>query len=119
VALHPGRTAGAAAWLTGAGLVGGAAAAWIWPLYSLAALALGAGLACLTVTLWRGRVLAHWLAVPPALALAAFVPFVFWPDAMYAVEATVASLNVDLTDLPVVAEAVTWTALGVALLRRG
>ena len=118
-ALHPGRTAGAAAWLTGAGLVGGAAAAWIWPLYSLGALALGAGLACLTVTLWRGRVLAHWLAIPPALALAAFAPFVFWPDVMYAVEATVASLNVDLTDLPVVAEAVTWTALGVALLRRG
>ena len=30
-----------------------------------------------------------------------------------------ASVNVDLTDLPVVAQAVTWTALGVALLRRG
>ena len=101
-----------------AGLVGGAAAAWIWPLYSLSALALGAGLACLAATLWRGRLLARWLAVPPALAVVAWVPFVLWPDAMYAVEATVASINVDLTDLPVVAQAVTWTALGVALLRR-
>jgi hypothetical protein len=117
-ALHTGRTARAATWLTGAGLVGGAAAAWIWPLYSLSALALGAGLACLAATLWRGRVLARWLAVPPALAVAAWVPFVFWPDAMYAAEATVASINVDLSDLTVVAQAVTWTALGVALLRR-
>ena len=117
-ALHTGRTARAAAWLTGAGLVGGAAAAWIWPLYSLSALALGAGLACLAATLWRGRSLARWLAVPPALAVAAWVPFVFWPDAMYAAEATVASFNVDLTDLTVVAQAVTWTALGAALLRR-
>ena len=86
--------------------------------YSLSALALGAGLACLVATLWRGRVLARWLAVPPALAVAAWVPFVFWPDALYAVEATVTSINVDLTDLTVVAQAVTWTALGVALLRR-
>ena len=119
-ALHTGRTARAAAWLTGAGLVGGAAAAWIWSLYSLSALALGAGLACLAAMLWRGHLLARWLAVPPALAVAAWVPFVFWPDAMYAAEATVASVNLDLTDLTVVAQAVTWTALGVALLlRRG
>ena len=117
-ALHTGRTARAAGWLTGAGLAGGAAAAWIWPLYSLSALALGAGLACLAATLWRGPLLGRWLAVPPALAVAAWVPFVFWPDAMYAVEATVASYNVDLTDLTVVAQTVTWTALGVALLRR-
>ena len=117
--LHPGRTARAAAWLTGTGLVVGAAAAWIWPLYTLGALALGAGLACLSVTLWRGRVLAPWLAVPPAVAVVAFVPFVIWADAVYAVEATRASFSVDLADLPVVAGAVTWTALGVALLRRG
>lgn len=118
MALHPGRTASAAAWLTGAGLVLGAAAAWIWPLYSLGALALGAGLTCLAVTLRRGGVLPCRLAVPAALAVASFVPFVFWPDAMYAVEATVASVNLDLTDLPVVAQAATWTALGLALLRR-
>ena len=116
-ALHTGRTARAAGWLTGAGLAGGAAAAWIWPLYSLSALALGAGLACLSATLWHGP-LARWLAAPPALAVAAWAPFVFWPDAMYAVETTVASYNVDLTDLTVVAQAVTWTALGAALLRR-
>ena len=119
-ALHTGRTARAAAWFTGAGLVGGAVAAWIWSLYSLSALALGAGLACLAAMLWRGHLLSRWLAVPPALAVAAWVPFVFWPDAMYAAEATVASVNVDLTDLTVVAQAVTWTALGLALLvRRG
>ena len=117
-AMHTGRTARAAAWLTGAGLVGGAAAAWIFPLYSLGALALGAGLACLAVTLWRGRLLARWLAVPPALAVAALVPFVFWADGMYAAEATVASFNTDLTDLTVVAQVVTWVALGAALLRR-
>ena len=63
-ALHTGRTARAAAWLTGAGLAGGAAAAWIFPLYSLSALALGAGLACLAATLWRGR--AGTLARRPA-----------------------------------------------------
>ena len=117
-ALHTGRTARAAAWLTGVGLIGGAAAAWIFPLYSLSALALGAGLACLAAMLWRSHLLARWLAVPPALAVAASVPFMFWSDAMYAAETTVASLNVDLTDLTVVAQAVTWTALGVALLRR-
>ena len=117
-ALHPGRVARASTWLTGSGLVVGAAAAWIWPLYSLGALALGAGLACLSVTLWRGGVLARWLAVPPALAVVTLAPFVLWPDAMYAVETTVASVNVDLTDLPVLAGAATWTALGLALLRR-
>lgn len=77
---HMGRTARKAAWLTAAGLAGGAAAASTWPLYSLSALALGAGLAC-PATLWRGPLLARWLALPPALAVAAIVPFVFWPDA--------------------------------------
>jgi hypothetical protein len=115
--LHTGQTARAAAWFIGAGLVGGAAAAWIWPLYSLSALALGAGLACLTAMLWRGRLLTRWLAIPPALAVAAWAPFVLWSDAMYEAETTVASINADLTDLTVVAQAVTWTALGVALLR--
>ena len=117
--LHTGRAARAAAWLTGTGLVVGAAAAWIFPLFSLGWLALGAGLACLSVTLWRGRVLARWLAVPPALVVVAFVPFLFWSDTVYAVEATVASTSVNLADLPVLALAFTWTALGVALLRRG
>ena len=116
--LHGGRTARATAWLTGTGLVVGAAAAWIWPLYTLGAVALGAGLACLAVTLWRGRVLAPWLAVPPALAVIVFVPFALWLDTVYAVEATVASISVNMADLPVVAQALTWTALGVALLRR-
>jgi hypothetical protein len=46
------------------------------------------------------------------------VPFVLWSDAMFAAETTVASINVDLTDVTVVAQAGTWTALGVALLRR-
>jgi hypothetical protein len=119
MALHPGRIARASAWLTGAGLVVSAAAAWIWPLYTLGTLALGMGLACLSVTLWRGRVLARWLAVPPAIAVVALVPFVIWSDAVYAVQATVVSVSVDLADLPVLAGAVTWTVLGVALLRRG
>jgi hypothetical protein len=117
--LHAGWTARATAWLTGTGLVVGAAAAWIFPLFSLGWLALAAGLACLSVTLWRGRVLARWLAVPPALAVVAFVPFVFWSDTVYAVEATLAATSVNLADLPVLALALTWTALGVALLRRG
>ena len=104
-AMHSGRTARTAAWLTGAGLVGGAAAAWILPLYSLSALALGAGLACLAATLWRGGVLARWIAVPPTLAVIAVLPFVFWSDSMYAAKATVAGLDVDLTDLTLVAQA--------------
>jgi hypothetical protein len=36
---------------------------------------------------------------------------------VYAVETTIASVNLDLTDLPVLAQAATWTALGAALLR--
>ena len=116
--LHPGRTARAATWLVGTGLVVGAAAAWIWPLYSLGVLALGAGLSCLSLTLWRGRLLPRWLSGPPAVAVLALLPFAIWPDAVYAAEATVGSMNVDLTDLPVVAAALTWTTLGVALVRR-
>jgi hypothetical protein len=87
-------------------------------LYSVSALVLGAGLLCLSLTVWRGRVLQRWLAVPPAIAVTALLPFALWPDVMYAVETTIATVNLDLTDLPVVAQAVTWTALGAALLRR-
>jgi hypothetical protein len=117
MSLHSGRSGRAAAWLSSAGLVGGAAAAWIWPLYSVSALVLGAGLLCLSLTVWRGRVLQRWLAVPPAIAVTALLPFALWPDVMYAVETTIATVNLDLTDLPVVAQAVTWTALGAALLQ--
>jgi hypothetical protein len=117
MSLHSGRSARAAAWLSSAGLLGGAAAAWIWPLYSVSALVLGAGLVCLALTVGRGRVLPRRLAVPPVLAVAALLPFALWPDVVYAVETTIASVNLDLTDLPVLAQAATWTALGAALLR--
>jgi hypothetical protein len=117
MSLQPGPSARAAAWLSSAGLVGGAAAAWVWPLYSVSALALGAGMVCLALTVWRGRVLPRWLAVPPLLAVAALLPFAVWPDLMYAVETTIASVNLDLTDVPVVAQAGTWTVLGAGLLR--
>ena len=114
--LHTGRTAREAqpALLTGAGLLGGATAAWIWPLYALSALALGAGLACLAAMLWPAIC---WHAGSPSRRRwrSPRGSFVFWPDAMYAAAATVASLNLGLTDLTVVAQAVTWTALGVAL----
>ena len=117
--LHAGWTARATAWLTGTGLVVGAAAAWIFPLFSLGWLALAAGLACLCRDAVARPSAGTLVAVPPALAVVAFVPFVFWSDTVYAVEATVASTSVNLADVPVLALVFTWTALGVALLRRG
>ena len=116
-ALHAGRLARTARAVVVAGLALGAASAWLWPLYSVGALVLHAGLACLAVVLARGEVLPRTATVLPALSVLVFLPVTVVPESMLAGDALPLSLQGQ--DVLAALTAAAWTLLGVVLLRTG
>jgi hypothetical protein len=115
--LHTGRLARTATWLLVVGLVLSAAAAWVFPLYSLGALLEFAGMACLTVAVLRQGVLPRWSGIAIGLPVLAFLPVPLWPDAVISAEWYLRGFLLQSGDVISACVAVGWSALGLGLAR--
>jgi hypothetical protein len=115
--VHTGRLARTATGLLTLGLVLSAAAAWVFPLYSLGALLEFAGLGCLAVAVLCERVLPRWCGIALALPVLAFLPVPLARDAVISAEWHVSGVLLQSTDVLATLVAAGWLALGLGVAR--